>query len=207
MYPAILLATSWARSAVGFFVRLGVFGPLLLETLDSSYLYLPLANELLLTALITRDPDNLIWIVYVVSGAAGSVAGVFLLDLLARKAGEKGLEKLVGRRQQRWVKARLERHAGWAFFAASAMPPPFPFRPVMLTASALQSPRAKMLTGVFFGRLLRFGVEALLIIYFGRRLLAFMNSPVFEYAVYALTAAGLLGSVLLLRKWFLSRRA
>ena len=207
MYPAILLATSWARSAVGFFVRLGVFGPLLLETLDSSYLYLPLANEVLLTALITRDPDNPVWVLYVVAGAAGSVAGVFLLDLAARRVGETGLEKLVKPRQQRWIKSRLERHAGWGFFVAAAMPPPFPFRPVMLTASALQSPRARMLTGVFFGRLLRFAAESLLIIYFGRRLLAFMNSRAFEYGVYVLTAVGLLGSVLLVRKWLASRRA
>ena len=48
----LLLASTWARSLIAFLVRAGVFGPFLLEALDSSFFYVPLANELLLFALI-----------------------------------------------------------------------------------------------------------------------------------------------------------
>ncbi len=47
-----LAASSWARSLIGFFMKLGPFGPFLLEAFDSSFFYVPLANELLLFALI-----------------------------------------------------------------------------------------------------------------------------------------------------------
>jgi hypothetical protein len=59
-----------------------------------------------------------------------------------------------------------------------------------------------MLVGVFFGRWLRYTVEALLILYFGRRLVALMDSRAFDYVIYALTAAAVVGSLLFIRKWF-----
>ncbi len=50
----LLLASSRARSLINAFVRMGVFGPFLLEALDSSFFYAPLGNELLLFALIHK---------------------------------------------------------------------------------------------------------------------------------------------------------
>jgi membrane protein YqaA with SNARE-associated domain len=190
----------WVNPVIEFFRGLGVFGPFLLEALDSSFLYLPLANELLLVALISSGESRWMWAAYAAMAAAGSLAGVLLADSLVRPAGEKGLEKFVKPERARRLKRKLERSAGWAVFAASVCPPPFPFRAVVLTASALQSPRAKLLTAVFLGRLVRFTAEALLILYFGRTLLRYMNSRAFEYAVYALGAVAAVGSILVLRK-------
>jgi membrane protein YqaA with SNARE-associated domain len=198
---AIFLSQSFARSLIAFFVTLGVFGPFLMETLDCSYLYLPLANELLLTSLLARGGAGAWWLVYPLMSGAGAALGVLLLDLPARKAGEKGLKKIVAPKKIKWFTARLEKHAGLAVFVASAMPPPFPFRAAIVAASALQTPRAPMLAGVFFGRWLRYAVESLLIIYFGRRLVAAMDSPAFDYVVYGLTAVAVVGSLLFIRKW------
>ena len=41
------------------------------------------------------------WIVYVLVSAIGSVVGVFVIDLIMRKAGEKGLERFVSRKTNR----------------------------------------------------------------------------------------------------------
>jgi membrane protein YqaA with SNARE-associated domain len=199
---AIFISQSFARSLIAFFVTLGVFGPFLMETLDCSYLYLPLANELLLTSLLARGHAGAWWVVYPLMSGAGAALGVFLLDLPARKAGEKGLKKIVDPKKIRWFTARLKKHAWLAVFVASAMPPPFPFRVAVVAASALQTPRAPLLAGVFFGRWLRYMVESLLIIYFGSRLVAAMDSPVFDYVVYGLTAAAVVGSLVFIRKWF-----
>jgi membrane protein YqaA with SNARE-associated domain len=193
----LFAASSWARSLIRFFVTLGVFGPFLLETFDSSFFYVPLANELLLFMLIhggEGEASSWMWAAYAVSGAAGTVAGVALLDLLMRRFGAGGVERVVGRRQFGRLKAKLERNTGWVVFTASALPPPFPFRFTMMTASALQCDRARMFVSVFLGRTLRFAAEALLILYLGRRFLDFMNSDAFNYVVYGLTLVAVVGS-------------
>ncbi|MFL6231421.1 MAG: hypothetical protein ACJ741_21820 [Pyrinomonadaceae bacterium] len=199
---AIFFSRSFARTLIGLFVTLGFAGPFLLETLDCSYLYLPLANELLLTRLIADGGAGAWWFVYPLMSGLGAAAGVFLLDLPARKAGEKGLKKLVEPKKIGWFTTRLEKRAGLAVFVASFMPPPFPFRAAMIAASALQTARLPLLAGVFFGRWLRYTVEALLVLYFGRRLVALMDSRGFDYVVYALTAVAVVGSLFFIRKWF-----
>jgi membrane protein YqaA with SNARE-associated domain len=193
----LLAASSWARSLIGFFVGLGVLGPFLLEALDSSFFYAPLANELLLFALIHGgggEASGWMWAAYAVSGAAGTVAGVALLDLLMRRFGAGGVERLVGRKKFGKLKGKVERNTGWVVFLASALPPPFPFRLTMMTASALQCARGRMLVAVFAARTLRFAAEALLILHFGRRFLDFMNSDAFNYVVYGLTLVAVAGS-------------
>lgn len=205
----LLAASSWARGLIKFFVTLGIFGPFLLETLDSSFFYIPLANELLLFMLIhggDGEPSRWMWAVYAVSGAAGTVAGVAILDLVMRRVGAGGVERLVGRRQFGKLKEKLERNTGWVVLIASALPPPFPFRFTMMTASALQCDRARMFVSVFVGRTIRFAAEALLILYFGRRFLDFMNSDAFNYVVYGLTLVAVAGSALTIYRLLWSGR-
>jgi len=194
----LFAASSWARALIAFFTGLGPFGPFLLEALDSSFFYMPLANELLLFALIHGggEPSSWMWAVYALAGAGGTVAGVAVLDLLMRRAGASGVERMVGRKRFGQLKRKLERNTGWVVFLASALPPPFPFRFTMMTASALQCERGRMLVSVFAGRTLRFTAEALLILYFGRRFLDFMNSDAFNYFVYGLTLVAVAGSAL-----------
>lgn len=201
----LLAAASWGRGLIKFFVRLGVFGPLLLETLDSSFFYVPLGNELLLFALIHGEGARWMWIVYALSGAIGSVLGVLLLDWAVRRIGEAGVERLVKPRRFEKLKRRMEKHTGWVVFLASALPPPFPFRVTMMTASALQCSRPTILLSVFAGRVLRFTAEALLILYFGRAFLRVMESEAFEYVIYTMTFVALAGSAVLIYRLFKSR--
>ena len=204
MRPALslLFAASAARTIIGFFVRLGLLGPFLLEALSTSFFYVPLANEFLLFAHISREGGGAWWPVYALAAAAGSVAGAFLLDLVVRRVGEKGVERFVRPRRLEQLKTKLEEHAGRVLFVAAALPPPFPFRVTLMAASALQTPRARLLTAVFFGRALRFTAESLLILYLGRRFLKYMDSDAVEYAVYAFTVVAVLGSVFTLYKLF-----
>lgn len=197
----LLVVLSFSGWILRFFRRLGVFGLLLLSALDSSFLVLPFGNDLLLIALVSAHRDSLIWIVYVVVSAIGSVIGVFVVDLLMRKAGEKGLERFVSQSRIEKLKAKLENKAGITVFIATLIPPPFPFTPAIMTASALQTPRGKLLTAVFFGRLLRFGAEAVLALYFGRHVIRFINSDVVTYLVYGIMAIGVVLSTLSLLKW------
>jgi len=197
--PLLLVASS--RAWLRFMLRLGMPGLFLMSALDSSFLVLPFGNDLLLIALVSSNRESLIWIGYVIVSAIGSVLGVFVIDLLMRKAGEKGLERFVSERKvERWKK-KLENKLGITVFVATLLPPPFPFTPVIMTASALQCSRQKLLLAVFVGRLIRFGVEAILALYFGRQLIAYINSDVVTYFVYALVAAAVVLSTLSLLRW------
>jgi hypothetical protein len=63
-----------------------------------------------------------------------------------------------------------------------------------------------MLVSVFAGRAVRFAAEALLILYFGRRFLDFMDSAIFNYVVYGLTLAAVAGSALTVYRLFGKKR-
>lgn len=197
----LALIISVSSSIFRFFRRMGIFGLLLMSALDSSFLVLPFGNDLLLIALVSSNREGLMWIAYVLTSAIGSVIGVFVIDLLMRKAGEKGLERFISQKRIEQLKAKIENKAFITVFLATLIPPPFPFTPAVMTASALQSPKAQLLGAVFVGRLLRFGVEAILALYFGRQVIAFINSDVVTYIVYGLIAIAIVLSTLSLMRW------
>jgi membrane protein YqaA with SNARE-associated domain len=182
-------------------MRLGLLGLFLMSALDSSFLVFPFGNDLLLIALVSSNREGWSWIAYVLISAIGSVVGVFFVDLIMRKTGEKGLERFVSANRIEKLKAKLENKAGITIFIATLIPPPFPFTTAVMTASALQSPRKQLFIAVFLGRLLRFGIEAILALYFGRQLIAFMNSDVVTYFVYGLIGIAVVLSTLSLIKW------
>lgn len=194
----IVTSTRWF---LRFFMRLGLLGLFLMSMLDSSFLVLPFGNDLLLIALVSSNREGWSWIAYVLASAIGSVVGVFLIDLIMRKAGERGLERFVSEKRIQKLKAKLENKAGITVFIATLIPPPFPFTPVVMTASALQTPRGQLLIAVFLGRLLRFGIEAILALYFGRQMIAFLNSDVVTYFVYGLIGIAIVLSTLSLIRW------
>lgn len=183
-------------------LRLGTPGLFLMSALDSSFLVLPFGNDLLLIALVSSNRESLIWIAYVLVSAAGSVLGVFVIDLLMRKAGEKGLERFVKPQRLERLKKKLENKLGITVLVATLLPPPFPFTPVIMTASALQCSRRKLLSAVFVGRIIRYTAEAILALYFGRQVIAYFNSDVVSYIVYGLIAVAIVLSTLSLLRWF-----
>ena len=180
---------------------MGAFGLFFLSALDSSFLFLPFGNDVLLIALVSSERTRLTWILYVLVSALGSVLGVWLIDVIMRNAGEKGLEKFVGPKRLAQLREKIENKAGLTVFVTTLMPPPFPFTPVVMTASALQCPRTKLFGAVLGGRIIRFTTEALLALYFGRRVIRYINSEVFAYFVYILIAIAVVGSIFSAAKW------
>ena len=199
MRKLLLLSTS--SFVLRTLVRLGMPGLFLMSALDSSFLVLPFGNDLLLIALVSSNRQSLIWMAYVLVSAVGSVLGVFVVDLLMRKAGEKGLERFVKPKRLERLKQKLENKLGATVFVATLLPPPFPFTPVIRTASALQCSRRKLLLAVFVGRILRYAAEAILAIFFGRQVIAYLNSDVVSYIVYGLVALAVVLSTLSLLRW------
>ena len=139
-----LLAGSTTFVIFRFFRRMGIFGVLLLSTLDSSFLFLPFGNDLLLISLISSEKTSWGWIAYVLVSTLGSLIGVLIVDVLMRRAGEKGLEKFLNPNRMQQLRRRMEDKGTLTVFLATVSPPPFPFTPIIMTAAALQVPRKKL---------------------------------------------------------------
>jgi membrane protein YqaA with SNARE-associated domain len=181
------------------FVHLGGFGLLALGVLDSSFLVMPLGNDLLIIAMSARN--HTLWPYYAAMATAGSVLGCLLLDIISRKGGEELLERRVSSGRLKFVERKVRKDAGWALGFASLMPPPFPFTPFVVAAAALEYPRKKLLGVIAAARFLRFGLEAGLATIFGRRILHWFSTPVFQWIVIFLIVMTILATVLSVVSW------
>jgi membrane protein YqaA with SNARE-associated domain len=188
-------------------MRLGALGVFLLGVADSSFLFFPFGNDLLLVSLVASGRGSLAWIGYVLAAAAGSLVGVMIVDAIMRKVGEEGIGYFVKERTVERIRCKLEKRAWVAVFAGTLAPPPFPFTAVVMTASALQTPRCTIFAAVFVGRVLRFTIEALLARRFGKTILVWLDSPAVEYVVWGFLALAAVGTVLSMRKWLGNRRS
>lgn len=180
-------------------IHLGVFGPLVLGIMDSSFLFFPFGNDLLVAALTARDPSRLPF--YVLTASLGSAAGVLLLDLVARKGGEEGLERLMTRRRSEYLRKKVDQHAALALGVASLSPPPFPFTLVVAATSAFQYPRARLISVVLAARILRFTLVGLLALKFGPRILRIIRSTGFEWFMAGFIVLCTVGSVFQVLRW------
>jgi membrane protein YqaA with SNARE-associated domain len=180
-------------------LKLGVFGPLLLGIADSSFLFLPFGNDLLLVVLTARDHAHLA--LYVLTAAAGSTIGVFLLDAVCRKGGEEGLKKMMNARRLEYFKRRMGTRAGFAVAVAAISPPPFPFTLVIASASAFGYSRSKLLGIVLATRAIRFTVVGLLAIKFGQDILRIAKASQTLWFMLGFIALCLGGSAIQVFQW------
>jgi membrane protein YqaA with SNARE-associated domain len=193
------------HSLAHFFFSLGGLGLLLLGILDSSFLMLPLGNDLLVTALTARNPHH-IWY-YVAMATAGSTLGVTLMHVIASHMGRKVIEGDKKSRQVAFVERKIERYGGIAIAVAALAPPGFPFTPFILVPAALQYPLKKMAAIIAVCRLTRFGIEGLLARVYGKKLMEMANSPLLEKLVLALIAISVVGSAISIWGWIQKGKA
>ena len=173
--------------------------------MDSSFLFLPFGNDLLVVAFVARHHGE--WPIYVISAVCGSTLGVFFLDLVARKAGEAGITKIAGQKQFQSLRTRFEKYGAWGLVLACLSPPPFPFTMVVAVTSALDYPRPKLLGTVAASRAVRFTTLSMLAIIYGRDILRLMNTPAFKWTMIVFTFLCIVGSVFSVMKWVKSRHS
>jgi membrane protein YqaA with SNARE-associated domain len=192
------------RSLAAFFFSLGGFGLLLLGVLDSSFLFMPLGNDLLVIALTAAHRQRMFY--YVLMATAGSVIGVAFTHWVSAKGGQKGIEGDKKSRRTAYVERKVKEHGGIAIATAALMPPPFPFTPFIIVAAALQYPRKKMLAIIAGCRALRFAVEGSLALIYGRKIIAMAKSPYVEGFIIALVVISMIGSAWSIYSWIRKSR-
>jgi membrane protein YqaA with SNARE-associated domain len=161
---------------------LSPFGLLALAALDMSMLFfLPFAVDAGIIILTARRPDRAV--LYVALATAGSLLGAAITFWIGRRAGEHGLERLVSTRRLDHVKRRVRDSGAIALALPAMMPPPFPLTPFVLTCGALAVSRTRFFITLGLVRLFRFGLEATLAVIYGRRILGWMKSDLFQALV------------------------
>ena len=183
------------------FSKSGGFGLLLLGILDSSFLFAPLGNDLLLVALTARTRDLPRMFYYAGMSTIGSMLGCLLVDAIFRRAGEKGLEKHLSKRRLEYVRRKVTDNAAWAIALACIAPPPFPFTPFVMAAAALQYPRRRLLAIVAAGRMVRFTALGLLACFYGRRILKWAEADAVQWVLIVLVIVCVVGSIVSVAGW------
>jgi membrane protein YqaA with SNARE-associated domain len=172
-----------------------------LGVLDSSYLFAPWGNDLLVIAMTARHPSVGNVFYYAAMSTAGSVLGALLIDVTLRPLGAAGLERHLSRRRLEQVRKKVGRSAGRALAVASLAPPPFPFTAFVMAAAALQYSRRRLAAIIGATRMLRFVVLGLLALRFGRRILKWAEIPAVQVVLIALIVVCAAGSIVSVYGW------
>jgi len=184
---------------------LGPSGLFAVAFLDSSFLGLPDLTELLLVAASIGRPGPA-WPA-VTLAALGSLAGCSALWWLGRRGGEALLVRRVGLERAARARAGFERWGAVSLAATALLPPPLPFKPVVLAAGVLGWPFARFAATIFVFRLLRYTLWSLLGALYGRQALALLHDlDAWSQGRWPLVAgAGALAALLALSLWRLRR--
>ena len=135
----------------------GGWGLVGIATLDSAGLSMPGVKDFLLIYLSSRDPGRA-WM-YASGCILGTVAGSFVIYFLGR-TGARLLKKKPSDREMGRAKKWLIKNDFLTVLVASLLPPPLPFKPILLGSGALRISPLRFAGALVLGGTLRFGLEA-----------------------------------------------
>jgi len=174
MYDWLLAIARWLEvNVIGLPIYYAAPAMIIIGALDSSLLSLPEINDYLVVGRCFKDPSAAIY--FPLFAATGSVLGCNLLYTIVRRGGQAVLRKRFNLENIKRVEKAYERFGFLAIGIPAILPPPLPFKIFVATAGALEYPRWKFLLTVMIARSVRYYVEGILAVYYGRRVLLFMK--------------------------------
>lgn len=133
--------------------------------LDSSVLSFPFVTDLLYMQFVIERPAFTAY--YVAMATLGSLAGCIWLYFLSKKGGEAYQKRHASSEPGR-IQKLVNRHAFLSIFLPAILPPPTPFKAFVIGEGVAQVPMQTFVMGVLAGRGLRYLVEGILAIEYGR---------------------------------------
>jgi membrane protein YqaA with SNARE-associated domain len=166
-----------ARRLGHFIVHVPIYvaGPamIVIGALDSSLLSLPEINDYLVVARCFTHPKS-VWL-FPLFPAIGSVIGCLLLYTIMRRGGLAVLHRRFRLDRVQRVERAYARFGILALAVPALLPPPLPFKIFVATAGALQFSRKRFLLTILIARSLRYYTEGVLAVFYGRRVLQFLQ--------------------------------
>ena len=139
--------------------------------------------------------------VYALAAASGSTIGCTFLYLVARRAGSAALKRVAPERRDR-IENLLGRYDIVAVMVPAVLPPPFPFKPFVLSAGVFKLKIPRFVIAVFIGRTVRFLIEGWLAIKFGEE----AGRIIRRNGLTVVAIVGIIGVAALALKLYRSRR-
>lgn len=156
------------------FYHLGLAGLVLISTVDSSFVPLPIPGVTdILVILYAANHTNLFLLVFIAT--LGSALGGYLSYVLAHAGGMAFLEKHVSPRYLKPIQHWVENHAILSVAIPAILPPPMPLSPFVLVAGAVRMDRRKFMTAFTLSRFARHIIAAWLGVRYGRAVLHLWN--------------------------------
>src|SRR6266496_1104943 len=146
---------------------------IVIGALDSSLLSLPEINDYLVVGRCYKYPSAAFY--FPLFAAFGSVIGCYLLYTIMRRGGQAVLRRRFRPEKIQRVEQAYARFGFLAIAVPAILPPPLPFKIFVATAGTLEYPRWKFLLTVMLARSLRYYVEGILAVFYGRRVLLFFK--------------------------------
>ena len=164
---------------------------------DGSFLGMPL--DAIFVGYVYNDRSR--FLLYVLLASAGSAIGSIVLYVVGYTGGEVLLRKRISPERFEKIHASFDRHEFWALMFPAMLPPPTPFKIVVLAAAAFEMNFGHFLLAIFAGRFVRFLIEALLTLWFGPQIVT-MTANAFAHHFLGILA----GVSVVLVGWLLWRR-
>ena len=184
----------------GVALSLGGPGLFVVAFLDSSFISLPQINDLLVVLMVVRNKPLMPY--YALMATAGSVAGCYVLYLIAERGGEAFLAKRVKRGHVERALALYRRRGVLALMVPAILPPPAPFKLFVLLAGVAEVRPLAFVASIAIARGLRYLVIGALAVWYGDFALAMLREHGREAAlgvVVLIVAAAI--------AWWLLRRS
>jgi membrane protein YqaA with SNARE-associated domain len=171
---AALLFASASHRLMHAFYHLGLAGLVLISTVDSSFVPLPIPGVTdILVILYAANHTNVVLLVFLAT--LGSALGGYLSYMLAHAGGMAFLEKHVSPRYLKPIQHWVEKHAILSVAIPAILPPPMPLSPFVLVAGAVKMDRRKFMTAFTLSRLARHIIAAWIGVRYGRAFLHLWN--------------------------------
>jgi len=165
---------------------------------DGSFMGMPL--DAIFVGYVYHDRSR--FLMYVLLASAGSALGSIVLYVIGYTGGEMLLRKRLSAERFEKIHASFDHHEFWALMFPAMLPPPTPFKIVVLAAAAFEMNFAHFLLAIFAGRCVRFLIEALLTLWFGPGIVTLTGNLFAHHFVWILVGVGVL-----LVGWLIWRRA
>jgi membrane protein YqaA with SNARE-associated domain len=175
----------WIRHVLA---PLGPWGLLAFAAVDGSFMGMPL--DAIFVGYVYNDRSR--FLMYVLLASAGSVLGSIVIYVIGYTGGEVLLRKRLSPERFEKIHESFDRHEFWALMFPAMLPPPTPFKIVVLAAAAFEMNFGHFLLAIFAGRFLRFLIEALLTIWFGPGIVTLAGGAFAHHFLLILAAAAML---------------